>query len=38
MIQLNGTSEFLCFNGLQEEETLKPANEYGMMEEKDDGI
>jgi transposase len=33
MIQLNGTSEFLSFNGLQEEETLKPANEYGTMEE-----
>ena len=33
MIQLNGTSEFLSFDGLQKEETLKPANEYGMMEE-----
>ncbi len=32
MIQLNGTSEFLSFNGLQEEETLKPANEYRMEE------
>ncbi len=34
MIQLNGTSDFLSFNGIQAEETLKPSNEYGnMMEE-----
>ena len=33
MIQLNGTSDFLAFDGLLKEETLKPANEYGMMEE-----
>ena len=30
MIQLNGTSDFLSFNGLQKEETLKPSDEYGM--------
>ena len=30
MIQLNGTSEFLSFNGLQKEETLKQSNEYGI--------
>ena len=34
MIPLNGTSEFLSFNGLQKEETLKQSNGYGnMMEE-----
>lgn len=33
MVQLNGTTEFLSFDGLQKEETLKPDNEYGMMEE-----
>jgi len=33
MIQLNGTSDFLSFNGLQKEETLKQSNRYGMMEE-----
>ena len=30
MIQLNGTSEFLSFNGLQKEETLKQSNRYGI--------
>jgi transposase len=30
MIQLNGTSELLSFNGLQKEETLKPSNGFGM--------
>ena len=30
MIQLNGTSEFLSFNGLQKEETLKQSKEYGI--------
>ena len=33
MIQLNGTTELLSFNGLQKEETLKQSNRYGMMEE-----
>jgi len=33
MIQLNGTSEFFSFDGLQKEETLKQSNGYGMMEE-----
>ena len=33
MIQLNGTSEFLSFDGLQKEETLKQSNGYRMMEE-----
>ena len=34
MIQLNDTAEFLSFNGLQKEETLKQSNGYGnMMEE-----
>jgi len=28
MIQLNGTSEFLSFDGLQKEETLKQPNGY----------
>lgn len=32
MIQLNGTSDFLSFNGLQKEETLKPSNGFGMEE------
>ena len=32
MIQLNGTSDFLSFNGLQKEETLKQSKEYGMEE------
>jgi len=30
MVQLNGTSEFLSFNGLQKEETLKQYNGYGI--------
>jgi len=30
MIQLNGSSEFLSFDGLQKEETLKQSNEYGI--------
>lgn len=29
MIQLNGTSDFLSFDGLQKEENLKQTNEYG---------
>ena len=34
MVQLNGTSELLSFDGLQKEETLKQSNGYGnMMEE-----
>ena len=33
MVQLNGASEFLSFDGLQKEETLKQSNGYGMMEE-----
>ena len=33
MIQLNGTSEFLSFDGLQAEETQNQTNGYGMMEE-----
>jgi len=33
MIQLNGNSELLSFDGLQKEETLKQSNGYGMMEE-----
>ena len=34
MVQLNGTSDFLSFNGLQKEETLKQSNGFGnMMEE-----
>jgi len=30
MIQLNGKSDFLSFNGLQKEETLKQSNGYGI--------
>jgi len=32
MIQLDGKSDFLSFNGLQKEEILKPSKEYGMEE------
>ncbi len=31
MIQLNGTSEFLSFDGLQKEETLKESKKYKLI-------
>jgi transposase len=34
MIQLNGNTELLSFNGLQKEETLKQSNEYGNLMER----
>ena len=30
MVQLNGTAEFLSFDGLQKEEKLKQSNGYGI--------
>ena len=32
MVQLNGTSELLSFDGLQKEKILKPLNKYGIEE------